>query len=124
MNTTESAVRITHIPTGLVAAIQDQRSQHQNKAKAMVVLAARVYDAERQAAMRSRASLRTSQIGTGDRSERIRTYNYAQDRVTDHRVSKTVHGIDRMMQGNLLLGIVEILQLADQNEKLKELDQN
>lgn len=122
VNTTESAVRITHIPTGISAAVQDERSQHQNKAKAMKILCARVMDGIRKQRDSERHSLRSSQIGSGDRSERIRTYNFPQSRVSDHRVNVTVHGIERMLNGELLDEITESLIVAEQNSLLEELE--
>ncbi|MCY3973950.1 MAG: peptide chain release factor 1 [Simkaniaceae bacterium] len=101
VNTTDSAVRITHLPTGVVVYCQEERSQHKNKAKAMRVLVARLADEKRRSAHRERASLRASQIGSGDRSERIRTYNFPQNRVTDHRIGLTLYRLDRVMQGDL-----------------------
>ncbi|MBR0662435.1 peptide chain release factor 1 [Neoroseomonas oryzicola] len=99
VNKTDSAVRITHLPTGIVVAMQEEKSQHKNRAKAMKVLRARLYDAQRTAADSARAADRKSQVGTGDRSERIRTYNFPQGRVTDHRIGLTLHKIDRVMLG-------------------------
>ncbi|CAH0313002.1 peptide chain release factor 1 [Roseomonas sp. CECT 9278] len=99
VNKTDSAVRITHLPTGIVVAMQEEKSQHKNRAKAMKVLRARLYDAQRQAIDSVRAADRKSQVGTGDRSERIRTYNFPQGRVTDHRIGLTLHKIDRVMLG-------------------------
>jgi peptide chain release factor 1 len=99
VNKTDSAVRITHIPTGIVVAMQEERSQHKNRAKAMKVLRARMYEAQRSALDTARAADRKSQVGTGDRSERIRTYNFPQGRVTDHRIGLTLHKIDRVMLG-------------------------
>ncbi|KAJ0404822.1 hypothetical protein ATCC90586_000896 [Pythium insidiosum] len=122
VNTTESAVRITHVPTGIQAAVQDERSQHQNKAKAMKILCARVYDGIRRQRDRERHSLRSSQIGSGDRSERVRTYNFPQSRVTDHRVNVTVFGIERMLAGELLDEIVDALVVSEQNEMLLQLE--
>jgi peptide chain release factor 1 len=99
VNKTESAVRITHIPTGIVVAMQEERSQHKNRAKAMKILRARMYEAQRADLHATRSADRKSQVGTGDRSERIRTYNFPQGRVSDHRINLTSHKIDRVMQG-------------------------
>jgi peptide chain release factor 1 len=101
VNTTDSAVRITHLPTGVVVSQQDEKSQHKNKAKAMRVLRSRIYEAERQKSDDERAQNRKAQVGSGDRSERIRTYNYPERRVTDHRVNITVHKLDGVMNGEL-----------------------
>ncbi len=99
VNKTESAVRITHLPTGIVVAMQEERSQHKNRAKAMKILRSRMYEAQRSALHSTRSADRKSQVGTGDRSERIRTYNFPQGRVSDHRINLTSHKIDRVMQG-------------------------
>lgn len=99
VNKTESAVRITHLPTGIVVAMQEEKSQHKNRAKAMKILRARLYERERAAAHETRAADRRAQVGTGDRSERIRTYNFPQGRVTDHRINLTLYKIDRVMAG-------------------------
>ena len=99
VNKTESAVRITHLPSGIVVAMQEERSQHKNRAKAMKILRARLYEQGRDAASATRAADRKSQVGTGDRSERIRTYNFPQGRVSDHRINLTLHKIDRVMEG-------------------------
>lgn len=101
VNTTDSAVRITHIPTGIVAYCQDERSQHKNKDKALRLLSAKLADAERQKRHAEEASLRASQVGSGDRSERIRTYNFPQNRVTDHRINLTLYNLDQVMEGEL-----------------------
>jgi peptide chain release factor 1 len=118
VNTTDSAVRITHLPTGLVVIQQDEKSQHKNKARAMKVLRARLYELERQARDAARAADRKSQVGSGDRSERIRTYNFPQGRVTDHRINLTLYKIDKVMEGEALDEIVEALIAADRAEKL------
>eukprot|EP00897_Mesotaenium_endlicherianum_P009252 jgi/Mesen1/8355/ME000463S07804 len=110
VNTTSSAVRITHLPTGIAIAIQDERSQHMNRAKAMKVLRARLYDIERNRMATSRSELRQEQIGSGDRSERIRTYNFPQGRVTDHRVGVTLHALDQILDGHGLDEFVAALQ--------------
>lgn len=101
VNVTDSAVRITHIPTGIVAYCQDERSQHKNKDKALRLLKAKIADIERQKRQEEEASLRASQVGSGDRSERIRTYNFPQNRVTDHRINLTLYNLDRIMEGEL-----------------------
>ena len=121
VNTTDSAVRITHIPSGIVVSQQDEKSQHKNRAKAMKVLRARVYEAERVALAEERAATRKNQVGTGDRSERIRTYNFPQGRVTDHRIGLTLHKLDRIMEGNALDEIVDALTAEDQATLLAEL---
>lgn len=121
VNRTDSAVRITHLPTGLVVTSQDQRSQVQNKERAMQVLRARLYDMQRAEAQSSYAGARRSQIGTGDRSERIRTYNFPQGRVTDHRIGLTLYRIGDVMNGDLD-EIIDALILAEQTELLKEQD--
>jgi peptide chain release factor 1 len=121
VNTTDSAVRITHMPTGLVVAIQDEKSQHKNKAKAMKVLRARLYELERSRRDAERAAQRKSQVGSGDRSERIRTYNFPQGRVTDHRIGKTLHKIDAVMDGTALDEFVEALVANDEAERLAQL---
>src|ERR1700691_780488 len=120
VNTTDSAVRITHIPTGVVVQQQDEKSQHKNKAKAMKVLRARLYDRERQAKEAVRAASRKSQIGTGDRSERIRTYNFPQGRVSDHRINLTLYKIEKVMEGEALDEFIDALLAEDRAAKLAE----
>ena len=120
VNTTDSAVRITHIPSGIVVSQQDEKSQHKNKAKAMKILLARLYDQERQIQNSKIASTRKNQVGTGDRSERIRTYNYPQGRVTDHRINLTLHKIEKIVEGEGLDEIIDNLILKDRMEKLEE----
>ncbi|MCB1539209.1 MAG: peptide chain release factor 1, partial [Alphaproteobacteria bacterium] len=121
VNRTDSAIRITHIPTGTVVAMQEERSQHKNRAKAMKILKSRILDAERQKLAADRAADRKSQVGSGDRSERIRTYNFPQGRVTDHRVNLTLYAIDRVMNGQDLDTIVDALTREDQAEKMASL---
>jgi len=116
VNKTESAIRITHIPSGIVVMMQEERSQHRNKAKAMNVLRSRLYDAERQRLDRERSADRKSQVGSGDRSERIRTYNFPQGRVTDHRINLTLYKLDRVMEGELD-EIIDAL-ITDHQQKL------
>ncbi len=118
VNTTDSAVRITHLPTGIVVSQQDEKSQHKNKAKAMKVLRARIYEMERRKLDEARASERRGQIGSGDRSERIRTYNFPQGRVTDHRIGLTLHKLDQIMAGDGLDELVRALTTEDQAAKL------
>lgn len=118
VNTTDSAVRITHLPTGLVVQQQDEKSQHKNKAKAMKILRARLYDAERQRQHSERAADRKSQVGSGDRSERIRTYNFPQGRVTDHRINLSLYKIDKVMSGEALDEIIDPLITEDEAERL------
>ncbi len=120
VNTTDSAVRITHIPTGVVVQQQDEKSQHKNKAKAMKVLRARLYDRERQAKEASRAASRKSQVGSGDRSERIRTYTFPQGRVSDHRINLTLYKIDQVMDGEALDQFIDALLAEDRAAKLAE----
>ena len=120
VNTTDSAVRLTHIPTGIVAAIQDEKSQHKNKAKAMKVLKARVYEAELQKQLDETSSQRKLQVGSGSRSEKIRTYNYPQNRLTDHRIGLTLYALDDIMSnGNLKLVFDPLLAHA-KTEAIKE----
>ncbi|WP_326866393.1 peptide chain release factor 1 [Apilactobacillus kunkeei] len=120
VNKTSSAVRMTHLPTGIVVAMQDERSQQQNRAKAMQVLKSRVYDYYQQQEEDKYDAERKSAVGTGDRSERIRTYNYPQNRVTDHRIGLTVNKLDKVMNGDLE-DIIDALILSDQTEKLEQL---
>ena len=121
VNTTDSAVRITHLPTGVVVSQQDEKSQHKNKAKALKILRARVYEAERKKKAQQRSENRKNQIGTGDRSERIRTYNFPQGRVTDHRINLTLHKLEEFLSGEIHEEMNESLRLKDQNLKLQEL---
>ena len=118
VNKTESAIRITHLPTGLVVECQDERSQYKNKDKAMKVLRSRLYEMEREKQESAEAAARRSQVGSGDRSERIRTYNFPQGRVTDHRIGLTLYKIDAIMDG-ALDELIDALVTADQAEKLK-----
>jgi peptide chain release factor 1 len=121
VNTTDSAVRITHLPTGLVVQQQDEKSQHKNKAKALKILRARLYEAERAKADAERARNRKSQVGSGDRSERIRTYNFPQSRVTDHRINLTLYKIDKVISGEALDEIIDALISEDRAARLAEL---
>ena len=121
VNTTDSAVRITHVPTGIVVQQQDEKSQHKNRAKAMKVLLARLYDRKRQELEAERAATRRGQVGSGDRSERIRTYNFPQGRVTDHRIGLTLHKLDKVLSGEGLDEIIEALIAEDQTSRLAEL---
>ncbi len=118
VNKTESAIRITHLPTGVVVAVQEERSQHRNKAKAMAVLRSRILDAQNQRADEQRAADRRSQVGSGDRSQRIRTYNFPQDRVTDHRIGLTLYTLARLMEGEGLDAIIDALTAERQAELL------
>jgi peptide chain release factor 1 len=118
VNKTESAIRITHLPTGVVVAMQEERSQHRNKAKAMALLRSRILDAERQRADDARAADRKSQVGSGDRSQRIRTYNFPQGRVTDHRVNLTLYTLERVIEGEGLDEIIDALTAERQAELL------
>jgi peptide chain release factor 1 len=120
VNKTESAVRITHLPSGIVVVVQDERSQHKNKARALALLKAKLFDAERLRADAARAADRKSQVGSGDRSERIRTYNFPQGRVTDHRIGLTLYKLDEMMQGIVLGEMLDALAAARQAELLAE----
>jgi peptide chain release factor 1 len=121
VNTTDSAVRITHLPTGLVVSQQDEKSQHKNKAKALKVLRARLYEMERAAKDAARAADRKNQVGSGDRSERIRTYNFPQGRVTDHRINLTLYKIDKVMTGEALDEVIDALIAEDEAARLSEL---
>lgn len=121
VNTTDSAVRVTHFPTGIVVSCQDEKSQHKNKAKALKVLRARLYDHLRQQQESELAAARKSQVGTGDRSERIRTYNFPQGRVTDHRINLNLYKLDRVLAGEALDEIIEALIAEDQAVRLGEL---
>ena len=120
VNKTESAVRITHLPTGVVVAVQDERSQHKNKARAMALLRAKLYDAEREKRDNARASERKVQVGSGDRSERIRTYNFPQGRVTDHRIGLTLHKLPEILAGDALGELVDALTTEYQAALLAE----
>jgi len=120
VNKTESAIRITHLPSGIVVAVQEERSQHKNRAKAMAMLRARLYDEERRRKDADRAADRRSQVGSGDRSERIRTYNFPQGRVTDHRINLTLYKLDQMMEGLALDEVVDALTTEHQAALLAE----
>ena len=118
VNTTDSAVRITHLPSGIVVSQQDEKSQHKNRAKAMKILLSRLYETERQKQQDQRSSSRKDQVGSGDRSERIRTYNYPQGRVTDHRINLTLHKLDKVIQGEALDELIDALIVEDRSLKL------
>ena len=120
VNTTDSAVRVTHMPSGIVVSQQDEKSQHKNKAKALRVLRARLYDAERQKIDNERAEVRRSQVGSGDRSERIRTYNFPERRVTDHRINLTLHQLEKVLNGELD-EFIDALLADDQARLLAEI---
>ena len=122
VNTTDSAVRITHIPTGLSVSQQDEKSQHKNKAKGMKILRARLYELERSRIDQERSQDRKTKIGTGDRSERIRTYNFPQGRVTDHRINLTLHKLDEFLEGEVFDEMIEALTLQAQEESLNVLN--
>ena len=122
VNTTDSAVRITHIPSGIVVSQQDEKSQIRNKEKGLKILRSRIYEFERQKKEDERSRDRKNMIGSGDRSERIRTYNYPQGRVTDHRINYTLHKLDEFMQGEIFDDMIENLNLKAQEEKLKNLN--
>jgi len=121
VNTTDSAVRITHIPSGIVVSQQDEKSQHKNKAKAMKILRSRIYEAERLKKDQERAKDRKTKIGSGDRSERIRTYNFPQGRVTDHRINLTLHKLQEFLSGNIFDKMNDSLRISDQEKKLENL---
>ncbi|HEY0027572.1 MAG TPA: peptide chain release factor 1 [Allosphingosinicella sp.] len=123
VNTTDSAVRITHLPSGLVVIQQDEKSQHKNKAKALKVLRTRLYELERERLASARAGARKSMVGSGDRSERIRTYNYPQGRVTDHRINLTLHRLPEILEGPGLDELLSALVAEDQAQKLASLDE-
>ncbi len=122
VNTTDSAVRITHIPTGLSVSQQDEKSQHKNKAKGMKILRARLYELERSRIDQERSKDRKSKIGTGDRSERIRTYNFPQGRITDHRINLTLHKLEEFLEGEVFDEMIESLTLQAQEESLSRLN--
>ena len=122
VNTTDSAVRITHVPTGVVVSQQDEKSQHKNKAKALKILRSRVYEAEKRKKDQERSNNRRSQIGSGDRSERIRTYNFPQGRVTDHRINLTLHKLNEFLSGEIHEEMNQELRLKEQNLKLENLN--
>ncbi len=122
VNTTDSAVRITHLPTGVVVSQQDEKSQHRNKAKAMKILRARLYQAERDRMDAERSAQRKSQVGTGDRSERIRTYNFPQGRVSDHRINLTLYKIEKVMTGEALDEFIDALTAEDEAARLSTLE--
>ena len=123
VNTTDSAVRLTHIPTGIVISCQDEKSQLKNKDKALKVLRAKLYDLEMQKAHDAEAEARRSQVGTGDRSEKIRTYNFPQGRVTDHRINLTLYKLDKILDGDLQ-EIIDSCIAADQAAKLAKMNEN
>jgi peptide chain release factor 1 len=120
VNTTDSAVRITHLPTGIVVSQQDEKSQHKNRAKAMKILRARIYDAERARQQAERAASRKGQVGSGDRSERIRTYNFPQGRVTDHRINFTLYKLDKVLAGEAIDEVIDALASEDQAARLAD----
>ena len=121
VNTTDSAVRITHMPTGIIVGCQEERSQHKNKAKALKILRAKLFEAERDRISNERAAARKGQVGSGDRSERIRTYNFPQGRVTDHRINLTLYKLDAVIVGDALDELIDALTAADKAERLAAL---
>jgi len=123
VNKTESAVRLTHIPTGIVVAMQEEKSQHKNKAKAMKIMKAKLFEAERERIASARAAERKGLVGSGDRSERIRTYNFPQGRVTDHRINLTLYKLDRIISGDELGEVIDALVAEDQASRLAALEQ-
>ena len=122
VNTTDSAVRITHIPTGIVVSQQDEKSQIRNKEKGLKILRSRIYEFERKKIEEARSKDRKNKIGTGDRSERIRTYNFPQGRVTDHRINLTLHKLEEFMEGEIFDEMIDNLNLHAQEEELKNLE--
>jgi peptide chain release factor 1 len=120
VNKTESGIRVTHIPSGIVVAVQEDRSQHRNRAKAMALLRAKLYDAERSKRDAARAAERRGQVGSGDRSERIRTYNFPQGRVTDHRINLTLYKLPQILEGEALGEIIDALVTEHQAALLAE----
>jgi peptide chain release factor 1 len=122
VNTTDSAIRITHLPTGIVVSCQDEKSQHKNRAKAMKILLAKLYEAEREERDSARAASRRSQVGSGDRSERVRTYNFPQGRVTDHRIGLTLYKIDEFMRGEAVDEVIDALATEDQAQRLAAME--
>ena len=122
VNTTDSAVRITHLPTGLVVTQQDEKSQHKNKAKALKILRTRLYEAERERTQSEQAGARKAMVGSGDRSERIRTYNFPQGRVTDHRINLTLHRLPEILEGPGLAEVIDALVAEDEVARLAQLD--
>jgi peptide chain release factor 1 len=122
VNKTESAIRITHVPTGFFVKCQEEKSQHKNRARAMSILRAKLYDVKRQKLDAERSADRKSKVGTGDRSERIRTYNFPQGRVTDHRINLTLYNIAAVMEGAGLDELVDALTAEDQAERMAQLN--